>query len=29
MVMTHDWAADVGKYATAADDAAIGGIVRH
>lgn len=27
--MTHDWAADVGKYATAADDAAIGGIVRH
>jgi len=27
--MTHDWAADVRKYAPNADDAAIKGIVRH
>jgi Protein of unknown function (DUF2853) len=27
--MAHDWAADVKKYATNADDAAIKGIIKH
>jgi Protein of unknown function (DUF2853) len=29
MTMTHDWAADVKKYASNADDAAVKGIIKH